>query len=192
MFFDLSVICWFFMCASLLQKPKKTGHLLLTEGCIWCLCIPRFVSFLLQILLGISWTHFTATISRYRYTTVSVGKMITCCCCFYSQSQFVFSWIQIIYCALTTSTPDVLIFTSHVVSYCKVYASKTNLIKYYPIVVVSVLFMAPYLPDWTNEAILSLILSSTTWKISSKASLVVALCEDVMIYQLSNDPSNGQ
>ena len=34
----------------------------------------------------------------------------------------------------------------------------------------SVVFMAPYLPDSTNDDILSLILSRTTWCISSNVS----------------------
>ena len=38
------------------------------------------------------------------------------------------------------------------------------------LVVVSAVFMAPYLPDLTNDAILSLISSRTTWCISSNVS----------------------
>ena len=44
--------------------------------------------------------------------------------------------------------------------------------------------MEPYLQSWNNEAIFSLILSRTTWRISSKTSLVVAFCDNVVIFQL--------
>ena len=109
-----------------------------------------FAWFLLQILLGISWTTFTARTSRHGCTIMCVGTMITCWLWFWSQYQFVFYFVQLRYCAFKNSSPTELIFPSHVVSYCKVYAYEINLITYYPIVDVSIVFMSLYLPDWTN------------------------------------------
>ena len=48
---------------------------------------------------------------------------------------------------------------------------------------VSVVFMAPYLPDSTNEAILSLIPSRTTWFISSNESDEVDFGDNRIIFQ---------
>ena len=135
---------------------------------------------------------FTATTSRHVCTIVCVGTIITCCCFFWSQYQLVFSWIHLIYCALKTSSPADIICTSHVVSYFKVYASETNLITYYPIVDVSVVFMESYLPYWTNEDVLLLMTSRTTWWISSKSSFVVDLCDNVMIFQLLMESRTSQ
>ena len=111
----------------------------------------------MQTFLGISRTYFIGTTSIHGCTIVHVGTLMTCCWFFYSQYQLFFSCIQLIYCALTTRSSAELIFPSHVVSSCKVNASETNLITYYPAVGVFVLFMATYLPGCTNEAILSLI-----------------------------------
>ena len=66
------------------------------------------------------------------------------------------------YFALTTNSPAVIIFPSIVVFHCSVYADDVNTITQNQLVHVSVVFMDPYLPDSTKEAILSLILSRTT------------------------------
>ena len=52
--------------------------------------------------------------------------------------------------------------------------------------------MSTYLPDSTNEAILSLIPSKTTWRISSNVSDEVDLCDNLIMFQLLKDPYNGQ
>ena len=52
--------------------------------------------------------------------------------------------------------------------------------------------MAPYFPDSTNEAILSLIPSITTCCMSSNVSEGVELCENWILLQLLNDPITGK
>ena len=54
---------------------------------------------------------------------------------------------------------------------------------------VSVVFMAPYLPDSTNEAALSLIPSRTTWCIPSNTSEGVDFCDNWIIFQLLKAPN---
>ena len=83
-------------------------------------------------------------------------------------------------------------FPSIVVLSCSVYASDVNMITLYPLVVVSVLLKAKYIPDSTNEAILSIIPSKTTWCISSNAPEGVDLCENWVMFQFLNDPRTGQ
>ena len=100
--------------------------------------------------------------------------------------------IEQIYCALATNSPAVMICLSIVVLYCIVYAYDVNMITKNPLVVVSVLFMAPYFTDSTNEAVLSIILSRTTWCISSNAPEGVDFCENCIMFQFLNDPSTGQ
>ena len=69
-----------------------------------CLCKP-FSWFLLQTHLGISLKAFTDTTSTHKCTIVCVVKMMTCCCFFLSQYQFLFYCVQIRYCALTNISP---------------------------------------------------------------------------------------
>ena len=59
--------------------------------------------------------YFTSKTSRQGCTLVCVGKIMTCCHCFYSQYKFVFSCIQLRYCTLTTISTAEVICTSHVV-----------------------------------------------------------------------------
>ena len=143
-----------------------------------------FCVVLLQIILGISWTYFTVTTSIHVCTIVCVGTIITCCLFLCSQYQLVSSCIHIRYCTLTASSPAEIIFPSHVQSHCKVYVSETNSITYYSIVDGSVVFMAPYLPYLTNEAVLSLMTSRKNCLISSKSLLVVGFfwqCDDIPV-----------
>ena len=79
--------------------------------------------------------------------------------------------IEQIYFALTTNSPAVII--------C-------------PLVDVSVVFMAPYLPDSTNDSLLSLIPSRTTWCISSNVSYEVYFGCNWIMFQLLKDPNNSQ
>ena len=60
------------------------------------------------------------------------------------------------------------------------------------LVVVSVVFMAPYLPHSTNDAILSLIPSRTTWCISSNVSDEVDFDDNRIMFQLLKAPNTGQ
>ena len=159
---------------------------------IGCLCKVFFTWFIFQKLLGISWTSFTAETSRHGFTIARVGKMMTSFCCLYSQYQLVFSCIYIIYFALTTSSLADIICPSHIVSYCKVYTSEKKPIRYYPIFGKYVVFMAPYLLDWNNEAVFSLIPSRTTLWISLKSSPVVDLCWNLMIFQLLKELITSQ
>ena len=53
-------------------------------------------------------------------------------------------------------------------------------------------FMAPYLPDSTNDATLSLIPSRITWQISSNVSEDVDFDDNWIIFQLLNAPNTGQ
>ena len=52
--------------------------------------------------------------------------------------------------------------------------------------------MAPYLPDSTNDTILSLIPSRTTWCIISNVSDEVEFDDNWIMFQLLNDPNTGQ
>ena len=54
------------------------------------------------------------------------------------------------------------------------------------------MLMDTYLPDSTNEAILSLIPSRATWCISSNMSDEVGFCEYLTMFQLLKEPNNGQ
>ena len=56
----------------------------------------------------------------------------------------------------------------------------------------TLVFMAPYLPGQTNNDILSLMPSSTTWRIVSNPSHVVFLFENVMMFQLLKQPNTVQ
>ena len=60
------------------------------------------------------------------------------------------------------------------------------------VVDVSVVFMAPYVPDSTNDTILSLITSTTTWCISSNVSYEVDFHDNLIMFQLLKAPNNGQ
>ena len=86
--------------------------------------------------------------------------------------------IEKIYCALTTNSPAVIMFPSIVVFPCSVYAPDVNMKTKNSLVYLSVVFMAPYVPDSTNEAILSLISSRTTCFISSNVSDEVDFCDN--------------
>ena len=66
------------------------------------------------------------------------------------------------------------------------------MITYKPLVDVSVVFMAPYLPDSNNEDILSLIPSITTWYISSNVSDEVDFGDNWIMFQLLKAPNTGQ
>ena len=100
--------------------------------------------------------------------------------------------IEQIYCALTTNYPAAIICLSFDVLSCSVYASDEKMITKNPLVVVSVVFMAPYFTDSTNEAILSLIPSRTTWCILSNASVGVDFCDNRIMLQLVKDPNTEQ
>ena len=76
--------------------------------------------------------------------------------------------------------------------FCIVYYDDVNMITSNTFFYVSAVLMAPYLPHLTNEAILSLIPSKTTWCISSNYSKGVGLCDNWMMFQLLNDPRTGQ
>ena len=52
--------------------------------------------------------------------------------------------------------------------------------------------MDPYVPDSTNEAILSLIPSRTTWCISSNVSDEVDFDDNWIKFQLLKDPNTVQ
>ena len=52
--------------------------------------------------------------------------------------------------------------------------------------------MDPYLPDSTNDAILSIIPSRTTWRISSNVSDEVDFDDNWIMFQLLKAPNTGQ
>ena len=56
----------------------------------------------------------------------------------------------------------------------------------------SVVLIAPYVPDSTNDAILLLIPSRKTWFISSNVSDEVDFDENWIMFQLLKDPNTGQ
>ena len=56
----------------------------------------------------------------------------------------------------------------------------------------SVVFMASYVPDSTNDAILSLIPSRKTWCISSNVSDEVEFDDNGIMFQYLKAPNTGQ
>ena len=56
----------------------------------------------------------------------------------------------------------------------------------------SVVFMAPYVTDSTNDAILSLIPPRTTWCILSNVSYEVDFDDNWIMFQLLKAPNSGQ
>ena len=121
-----------------------------------------------------------------------VGTVITFCWGCWSQNRLMIYCIEQIYCAFTTNSPEVIICPSTVVLFFNVYASDVKMITQNPFVDVSAVLMAPYIPDSTNEAILSHIPSITTWCISSNEPKGVDLCDNRMMFQLLNEPRTGQ
>ena len=85
-----------------------------------------------------------------------------------------------------------MICPSIVVFSCSVYAPDVNMITQNPLVDVSVVFMAPYFTDLTNEAILSLIPSRTTCCISSNVSYEVDFSDNSIMLELLKEPNTGQ
>ena len=122
---------------------------------------------LLQIVLGIYWKYLIMTTSKRGWRIVRVGTMIVCFsdCCF--QYKLEFSCIEQIYCDLTTNSPEEITFPLIVVLFYSLYASDMSWITYNPLVVMSYVLMEPYITDWTNDTMLSIITSRTTWCISS-------------------------
>ena len=96
------------------------------------------------------------------------------------------------YYDLTTNSPAVIILPAIVVLSCSVYSSDVNIITKKTLVVVSVVFMAPYFPDSISVAILSLITSRKTWCISSNASKGVDFCDNQIMLQLLKEPNTSQ
>ena len=92
--------------------------------------------------------------------------------------------IEQIYCDLTTNSPEVIICPSIVVFSCSLYHYDVKMITENPSVLLSVVFMDPYLPDSTNNAILSLIPSRITWCISSNMSDDIDFCDNRIMFQL--------
>ena len=117
-----------------------------------------------------SWTYLIVITSILVWSLVCVGTMIVCCSCCCFQYQLVFSCMDQGYFDLTNNSPAEITCPSISVLFCSVYESKRNWITYNPFVLVSYVLMALYIPDWTNEAIFSLIPSRSTLYISLSAS----------------------
>ena len=151
-----------------------------------------FAWVLLQTFLGMSWKYLIVITSRCGLIIVPVGTMVVCCsvCCF--QHQLVFSCMEQIYCASTNNLPAEITYPSIVVLFCSVYDSEMNLMTYNAFDVVSSMLMVPYIPDWTNEAIFSLIWSRTTLCISSNAAKGVDFGDSSMILQFLYEPITGK
>ena len=98
---------------------------------------------LLKIVLGISWTSIIPTTSIHGWIIVRVGTLIFCCSGYLFQYQLIFSWMEQIYCALTTNPPAEITCPTIAVLFWIVYASEMNIITYNPFVVVSAVLMAP-------------------------------------------------
>ena len=130
------------------------------------------------------------SIQWWRIVCVSTIMVCWSGCCF--QYQLVFSCKEQIYCSLTTNLPAEITCPSIFVLFCSMYASERNWMIQNPIFVVSLVLMEPYIPDWTNEAIFSLIPSWTTWCISSNASEGIDFGVRWMIFQLLYGPRTGQ
>ena len=103
-----------------------------------------------------------------------------------------FSCMEQRYYALTTNAPAEITCPSIVVFFCSVYASEMNWMTYNQFFVFSAVLMPQYIPDWTNEAIFSLIISRTTLCISSNASKSIYFGASSIIFQLLYDPLNVQ
>ena len=146
---------------------------------------------LLQTFLWMSWASLLMITLRRRWSIVRFGTMIVCCSGYCFQYQFVFSCTEQRYCALTTNSPSVIKFPPILVLFCSVYASEMNWITYNQFAVVSSVLMKPYITDWTNEAIFSLILSRTTWCISSNTSKCVGFGVSSMTFQLLYETRTG-
>ena len=116
-----------------------------------------FACALLHIILGMSWISIIAVTSIHGWSIECFRTAITCCCGCWYQNQLLLSFINQIYCALITSFPAFIIYPSIVVLYCNVYASNVNRISLKIYFYVSVVLMASYFPDLTNEYILLLL-----------------------------------
>ena len=150
-----------------------------------------FAWIILQTVLGMYCTSVIMTTSRHGWIIVRVGTMIFCCsyCCF--QYQLVLYCTEQIYVAFKTNLPSEIICPSIFILFCSVYASDMNRITQNPSVVVSAVLTKPYLFDWTNDAILSIIPSRKTWCILSNASKGVGFGVRWMILQLLYDTRTG-
>ena len=102
------------------------------------------------------------------------------------------TFIILRYYALTTSSPVLIIFPSMVWNYCSVYGSDKYFTTEYTIVVVSVACIAAYLPNWTRDAIFSLMPSITTLCTASKYSLDVFLLVNFIMFKLLKYSNTGQ
>ena len=151
-----------------------------------------FACILLQTFLGVSCKYLIVITSRRVWSIVRVVNMIVCYsgCCF--QYQLVFSCMEQRYCAFTTNSPAEITCPLIIVLFCSVYSSKVNWMTYNPLAEVSSVLMAPYIPDWTNEAIFSLIPSRTTLCISSNASKGVDYGDSSMTFQILYEPWTRQ
>ena len=146
----------------------------------------------LKIFLGISFTYIIVITSIRGWSIVHVGTMIVCCSVYCYQYQLVFSFMEKIYFGLTNNPPAEITCPSIVVLFCRIYASESNLMTYNTFFVVASVLMALYIPDWTNEAIFSLVLSRTTLCISSNASKGIYFGVSSMIFQLLYETRTGQ
>ena len=147
-----------------------------------------FACILLHTLLGMSRKYVITTTSISRWRIVCVETMIACCCGCWPQYQLVMSLMEKIYYDLTTNSPAVIFSLSIVELFCSVYPYDMNLITQYTFVDVSAVLMEPYLKDWNNESILSLIPSITNQCISSNAPKGVYFGDKWTIFQLLNKP----
>ena len=151
-----------------------------------------FACVLLHTLLGIAWKYITVLTSSRGWSIVRVGNVIKCCWGCWSQYQLVSTCIEQRYFGLTINSPAVMIFPSIICVILKIicfWCENDNINRF---VSMSVLLMASYLPDSTNEAILSLIPSRTTWCISSNVSEGVDFCDNWIMFLLFKGPNTGQ
>ena len=147
---------------------------------------------LLQKFLGIYWTYIIMVTLRRGWIIVRVGIMIVCCIYFCLQYQVLFSCMEQIYCTLTTNSTAKITCPSIILLFHSLYAYDINWIPYNPFSVVSSVFMAPQIPDETNESLCSLNPSRTTWCISSNALKGVDFGVSSMILKLLYNPRTGQ
>ena len=133
------------------------------------------LGYLLQIFLGMSCTYIIMITSWRGWIIVRVGTTMVCCSGCFFQHQLVFSCLYQRYCALKNNSPAEITCPSIVLFFCTMYASEMNWMTINLFYVLSAVLMAPYIPDWTNDSIFSLILSRTNLCISSNDSMVLIL-----------------
>ena len=109
------LLYWIVSLHSILSRIKSRSGSVRHIGCF---CKALFYWFLLHTLLAICFASAAVVTYIHVCTIVSVVKIISFCCCGFSQYHFGLSFMQFMYCSLTNSESAVLIFPSQVVYYC--------------------------------------------------------------------------